>query len=113
MQYNNNNNDITDQKQFNNIANQLRVEINRRQRQQDLQHLHMNNSMAAGRFSNTAVNVLPGMNVTQTPMNTNLPFRTAYQQQQYFPTAPPNPVLHHPVNRMGGSGSMALSLPSP
>ena len=116
MQYNNNNNDITDQKQFNNIANQLRMEINRRQRQQDLQHLHMNNSMAAGRFSNTAVNVLPGMNVTQTPMSTtNLPFRTsAYQQQQYFPTAPPNPVLHYPVNQMRGSGSsMALPLPSP
>ena len=117
MQYNNNNNDITGQKQFNNIANQLRVEINRRQRQQDLQHLRMANSMSAGgQFGNTTVNVMPGMNVTQTPMSTTtLPFRTsAYQQQQYFPTAPPNPVLHHPVNQMRGSGSsMALPLPSP
>lgn len=117
MQYNNN--DITDQKQFNTVANQLRMEINRRQRQQDLQHLRIANSMSTsgGRLMGNTVNV-PGMiNVTQptTSMSTlTLPTAFAYQQQQYFPTAPLNPVLHNPVNQMRGSGSsMALSLPSP
>ena len=114
MQYNNN--DITDQKQFNTVANQLRMEINRRQRQQDLQHLRIANSMSAsgGRLMGNTVNV-PGMiNVTQPTSMSTLTLPTAYQQQQYFPTAPPNPVLHNPVNQMRGSGSsMALSLPSP
>ena len=111
MQYNNN--DITDQKQFNTVANQLRMEINRRQRQQDLQHLRIANSMSAsgGRLMGNTVNV-PGMiNVTQPTSMSTLTLPTAYQQQQYFPTAPPNPVLHNPVNQM--RGSMALSLPSP
>lgn len=116
MQYNNN--DITDQKQFNTVANQLRMEINRRQRQQDLQHLRIANSMSAsgGRLIGNTVNVVPGMiNVTQPTSMSTLTLPTAYQQQQYFPTAPPNPVLHNPVNQMGGSGrsSMALALPSP
>ena len=116
MQYNSN--DITDQKQFNTVANQLRMEINRRQREQDLQSLRIANSMSAsgGRLmgSNT-VNVVPGMiNVTQPTSMSTLTLPTAYQQQQYFPTAPPNPVLHNPINQMGGGGSsMALALSSP
>ena len=117
MQYNISN-DITDQKQFNTVANQLRMEINRRQREQDLQHLRIANSMSAsgGRLIGNTVNV-PGMiNVTSQPTSmSTLTLPTAYQQQQYFPTAPPNPVLHNPVNQMGGSGrsSMTLALPSP